>query len=309
MKKFLTQLSAATLIFTAAYSQSYQKNFQKEMKNIFGKEMKKNKFVFRQVPFDNFGLITAFKDEVKYGEFVCAMFNCIGHENNPKITSREDFEKWLHMDGFAEVGEAHSTVHLTKNAQNDFSLNMALPKLFSFLGIDAGFASNRIKDVTLNLGNFYLRLLRPGRYLSYMQSDAAKKYNPYANDLFRKGELVVVRGDIVVEYIEMTITVDDSLAANLNAKIGGDSTTAPINIQGAALNFSARKNKDGSYYFKVNSPVIIAFLPKKQEEAGTLAAPKEEKMTMQEIADYWGKYRTYPRELKTNENGQRTADR
>lgn len=262
---------------TSAIAQNYQKNLTKELKKILGKEFKKNNFVFRQVPFDNFGLLSAFKDEIEFASFQCDMFTCIDK------TIPTDFPSWLSMYGYAAVGNSHSTMELDKKVQNGFAINMALPKLLSVLGINADLNNKNIKDIRLNLGNFYLRLAQP-RKLTRFMDDTLKAGDPL-KQLWDRGELVFVGGDVVAEYIDMEVVVDQNLESKLDAKI---SDTAKIaNIGGSSMNFQYNRSSKGTYRFKVNAPVIIAYMPRKQSGAGALSVAGEKPLSLEEIANFY----------------------
>jgi hypothetical protein len=280
MKKILLLVGSGLLTAYGLNAQNFQKSLSREFRRILGRDFKEANFKFRQVPFDNFGVLTAYKDNVEFANFQCASFDCI-NESIPQ----NDFQKWLSVDGFAEVGASHSTVQLSKTIQNDFALNMALPKLFSILGINFDAKSKKVKNIKLDLGNFYLRLLKPIKLSNYLLN---RPSNDQLKSLWDKGDLVFIGGDIVVEYIDLIIDVDQDLATKLDAKIDTSAVTIK-SLDNSNYKFSTERTVKGTYHFKVNSPVIIAYMPRKQSGAGVLSALKKN-MTMSEISAYWDKY-------------------
>jgi len=219
-------------------------------------------------PTNNFGLITAYKPAAgkpssSDEDFLCDMWSCIGVADNaipadPKA-NRE-------MSGFAAVGGNGPIITLTEKDQRSVAVKGALPQIASVLNLAGSVSDSNVKTITMTLGRAYPRKLRRDKMIEFMSSLPATSPMKVA---FLNGDLALVVADVMIDSMKLSVSVDSSTAASVDAAMGQSVSKVFSN---ASLSVNVSKQSTGTYTFDVTSPVIISRLVKHQPGGGVLGA-------------------------------------
>lgn len=259
-KRYLNFLLIAGAILMCSCG-TYSVKMTKTLKKAFGIDFK-GYYAF-SYPTNNFGILTTYENDISTKNYLCAMLSCFD-SLEPKNTS-----EWLRLKGYADIGEG-SPVNIDVKTQSKISTKAILPKLLKTLNIKGGINKNNITTVTLKTGNGYVRNLNKIKFNDLINS--LPEDNLYKKK-YINGNLVIVVSDVIVNSMEVIVELKDSLKIELEAKFApGASITQFSDID---LNGEIERIESGKYSIKMNQPIIILRLTKKQPHGGTLAVTED----------------------------------
>ncbi len=258
-------LIVSCLLIIAQTGVGQQKKFSDAMKEIFGKQYKDYQWL--DYPLDNFGIATAYRDTketINPKKFLCATFTCL--EISPIPTQENQLQQWLKVartnteadKGFADVGCGGPAEDALKK-KSKLALSAFFPKLFSVVGITADFSKEKAGDTSIAITAGCSRLLT-GRMTSYI--GGLQQDNNGLKAALSAGELVLVKGDVVITALEITVKSTSNLKAGLDAKLQG--VAAKKFGDDAKLGVQVSKDSDNNYHLKTTSPVIVGVLAVRQ---------------------------------------------
>jgi hypothetical protein len=241
--------------------------FSAAMRKIFAKQFKDYQWL--DYPLDNFGVATAYrdtKDVANPKRFRCATFSCLNI--SPVPASNQDKavnDQWLHVsatkgdqNGYADPGcGPELTDLLTKNSK--LAITAFLPKILGLIGVSSSLQRDTGSTVTIEIGSACNRLLN-GRIDGYVQGLQDDVYGIKAAAL--AGELVLIKGDVIVNSFEVKLKANQALKAELEAKMQGALTKKFGDDAKLAVN--VERDQSGDYHLKTTSPVIVGVLAVRQ---------------------------------------------
>lgn len=250
MKSKIKFLLFALLSLSILSCKTYNDIMVKSVRESLGKDFKS--YSSFSYPTNNFGALTSFDTDLKPENQICAMNSCLD------LTLTED--EWLDFKGLLDVGTG-GTIELTETDQKTASIDAVLPKLWSIINVSGGFEKSSTQKVELNIGPATVRFIDKLKLKEYI--DNLDDTNAYKQK-YISGDLVVIVSDVVVKNMSVTVELDTNSSLKLEAAMQGG------NVDSSELDFTFTKVTDGKYVFRVDKPVIIMRLPKKQPSAGGL---------------------------------------
>ena len=229
---------------------SYTSVMTSAVKKALGKDFKG--YHCPSFPTNNFGLMTTYDNDVSAQNMLCAMSSCFD-----TLVKNDD-----NFGGLADIGSGPA-IKLNQNNQISISAKVMPPEISKILKLDAGIDSKTIKSYSLTFGPTY------ERHLNRLKFDDLINKLPVGNSYktrFLSGNLIVVIADVVVESMEVTVEVEQNIEANLDAKINSGQI-----ITNDTINGEFKKVTTGKYEFKINKPLIVLRLAKKQSKGGLLS--------------------------------------
>lgn len=221
-------------------------------------------------PTSNYGLITAYESlggnsAPKNEDFICDMWNCIGL---PDTQVPDSNAAQLSMNDFASVGRNGAVISLSDTEQRELSLKAALPEIYGVLKVGGSVSDKNVTTVDMKLGQAWPRLLRKQKMLDYISSLGN---TTLLKKSFQQGTLILIVGDVVIESMKITVTVDASGAEAIDAALG----PGPLPVGGkifkdASVEVKASQTAKGTYTFEIVRPVVVMRLAKRQPGAGVL---------------------------------------
>lgn len=206
-------------------------------------------------PTNNFGLLTTYEKSASDKNMLCAMAGCFDSLN---LITKDDS---LRMGGLADIGKG-AAISLNEKTQTQLSADIILPELWKTLDVKGGIDIKKGSKVTMSFGPTYkrhLNRLKLEKFIGKLPED-----DPYKKR-YNTGGLVVVIADVIVENMEIIIDLESTVAAELDAKIGLIGTAPKDTLKG-----EFKRIKEGQYSFKINQPLIVLRLVRKQPQAGFL---------------------------------------
>ena len=241
--------------------------FGSTMHDIFGKQF--HDYQWLEYPLDNFGVATAYRDtraEADPKHFLCATFTCLNIEPVPSSNSTEGINKqWLLVapssqddKGYADYG-CGGPLDAAISKHSKLAINAFLPKILSLLAISGNLQTSKGTTVNLTLASVCSRLLT-GRIQGFIQDLQKDDYG--IKDAARAEELVLIKGDVVVNHFEIKIQAYQDLKVTLEAKLAG--AAAKKFGDDSKLGVELSRDQNGSYHLKTTSPLIVGVLAVRQ---------------------------------------------
>lgn len=255
--KTLLLLFVCLLMAGTSLAQGYNKKTIKSIEKALGKDVRK--FKFFSYPTDNFGIATSYKGQDNDLQRICATWSCIGIDYT-KIPKGKD---WLNVNGFADVGAGGKEISLKEKVKNDLSISTVLPKIYNVLNVEGGFDKSTIINTDLKIGKVFKRSLNVDK----LRKEFSTSSNQTLKEVFDDGGLAYVVSDIVIESMSVTIKINSTAAAKIDAKLEG--LTSKM-ISDASVSVGFKKERDGEYTFVFDNPVIVARISKRQPAAQKL---------------------------------------
>jgi hypothetical protein len=255
-----SRLTLAVLIVALAAPAVHAQDFAKAMKKIFGKQY--GGYQWLDYPVDNFGVGTAYRDTRDQADprhFLCATFTCIGISPIPT-----DSVRWLQVipqgtaTGFADVG-CGGAVGAAIQKSSSLVIGAMLPKLLGVIGINAGVDNATTRNTSLTVSTGCSRLLT-GRIRGFIQG---LNEDPYGmKEALNAQQLVLIKGDVVIKSLEVTVKSTSKLKADFDAKLQGKATA--VFGDSAKLGVALSRDAANDYHLKIVSPVIVGILAVRQ---------------------------------------------
>ncbi|HKZ78900.1 MAG TPA: hypothetical protein VJ124_11410 [Pyrinomonadaceae bacterium] len=282
-------LLLVSLLINLTFAADYPGSLKKRVKKALGPDF--DKYEWFSYPTDNFGIATAFvlkdpKERPGPTNQLCATFTCLG------MLTPTDPELFLTANGYAEVGKG-GPIRLTEKDKSELTFESVLPHLLRAVGVNTSLSRNALITSTLTLGAAYKRYLNYDRWFEHIRSlpESAPLKRALANH-----QLALVISDAVIESMQFDIKVNNSLAAEIHAKLGEKETA----IIGEGSNFQVKVSKMGEteYQFEVNRPVIVCRLLARQPLHDELfhqeAVEKTSKIALPLSSEKFQRYITNP---------------
>jgi hypothetical protein len=247
----------------------YGKALTKEWQGIFQLKPEDGEFRWFGYPVDNFGAATFYEPRpgapaMQRGDMICDTWNCVGVPDD-KIPT--DVLQRLRVNGNVAEGSG-AEIKIDDTKKSAIGIKLLIPGLAQLLHIDAGVDWDKSVTTNLTLGRGFVRAVRPDPLEKYIRS--AENKNDRLKDGFMNGRLSYVAADIVAEKIEATVTLKKNF--NTSIKTTLDQLAAAVVPKDSNLTFTASRNQDGTYTFKVDNPVVLAVQLLHQRGAGKLDA-------------------------------------
>ena len=253
------------MIFIDACDNNYGDIMADAFKNALGSGF--SDYQFLGYPTDNFGIGTSYNAERKDVQ-LCAMWSCFGYTQDQldkliddaaqsgSPTSKKSAEKLMDLDGYAAVGTG-GAINLTTDQQSSVAVNAVVPSIYNMLSVNAGTDWQKHVKLSLSVPQAHVRYLNADSFATYMNSPGTSAQR---RQLLQQGELLVVWSDLVADSMIVTIDVDTSADAALDASLtnalSGKAGTAIG--KGADLTFKVNSATSGHYELQTLFPVIAA---------------------------------------------------
>jgi len=231
-----------------------------KFKDAFGPDFKE--YTFLSYPTDNFGVATLYDSSFNDKDFLCSTWTCLG------IQVPADEKQKLNLNGYADIGNGRPLT-FDEDSKNEVGIKLLLPNVLKVLNIDVNATSTSDTKVEMQIGDGYKRLLlkdKFGERLSAMKPGPTK-------DAYNNGRLVVVVGDLVLQSVKVTISVDKQRNANLDLKLTQalqGKQAGEILGKDSALELKYGGGSNGKYEFASDKPVVVAVLTRRQPTGGVL---------------------------------------
>lgn len=261
-----TILKSVTILLALAIPMQAQQ-FSSAMRDIFGHEFPGYQWL--DYPLDNFGVGSAYRDTKETANdkhFLCATFDCLNIEPIPASNTSENLNKqWLLVaaspnadKGYAEYG-CGGPVEAAISKHSKSAIHAFLSKIVEVLGVSVDFEKSKGTTVTLVFTSACKRLLN-GRIQKFIEGLENDDYGIRGAALNR--ELILIKGDIVIDKLEIKIHTSQDVKAQLDAKLAG----AGVKKFGADSKFGVElsTDQDGDYHLKTTSPLIVGILAGRQ---------------------------------------------
>jgi hypothetical protein len=198
--------------------------FSSAMRDIFGHDFPHYQWL--NYPLDNFGVGTAYRDTKETANdqrFLCATFNCLNIEPIPASNSNEGLNRqWLIVaplssddKGYAEFA-CGGQVEAAFSKHSKSATHVFLTKIMETIGLSMDFEKSKGTTATLTFTSACKRLLN-GRIQRFIQELENDDYG--LQRAARDQELILIKGDIVINKLEIRLHSDQNFKAQLDAKL------------------------------------------------------------------------------------------
>jgi len=259
-------IGAVSLLIMAGCSPSYTEIMEDAVRNALGKQF--GDYEYYDYPTNNFGVGTVYEDENGDNEFsnlemMCDTWYCLN------TSPPDDDEKWLNVEresdtlGYVALGGDGPPITITERRREKVNFTL-LTDLFDVIDVEGGFNEERVVSTSIYLGRVYPRVLRQPKWESDLTAGSLllALQEPYGN-----GDLITIVADVVVQDFSIRITVDETMSANLDAALAGQTSG---NFSNDKVEVAVEQESQGVYTLQATKPVVLAVLPKKQPGPGTL---------------------------------------
>lgn len=263
MKSSSILLMLALLTSTVSYSQNYNKKFKKAIQKSLGKDYKHYQFL--SYPIDNFGVLSCYENSPKDENIAAETSSFLG-------AAPKNREEWLNLKGFIFTPGEGGTIKLDSKSQTEVAVSTILPKVFEALKLTASFNSKKVVRAEVFINKGYRRLYNPDKFQKFIVDSMSGK----ANYAYKNKTLVYVCGDFVIDSMVVKVTIDQDLAAKVDAELAslpaGITSNPSDSTQSSStkVNVGINRTAGGSYTITFNKPVIVARLIKYQPQEGPL---------------------------------------
>jgi hypothetical protein len=212
-------------------------------------------------PTDNFGVATLY-DGKGAGSFLCATATCLSTKDNATDT--------LKGGGFIDVGVGGSA-ELSDTQKRTLGLSAVL-KVFSLVGLEGKFENNKTTIADIKVPSATIRKLIKGKLTDQI---TAKPPTAAVTDAFKNRRIRAIVEDIVIESLVATVKLDNSISADVKAKL--DANAGKVLGKDSSFGVTYSKSGDGVYQLKTSGPVIVAVAPVQQPKTGALSGSTDAK--------------------------------
>jgi len=256
MKKMLFMGLVIASIYGCA-PRNYTELMRKSTKKTLAGDFKH--YDFFSYPTDNYGVATCYLLEATAPNFECDTWDCLNIKPLPS-----DMASQLSINEFSAVGTGPQ-ITLSDKVKRKIGIKAILPEVFNMLGIALDATGTGVKTIDISFGPGHVRNLRRERFSDYLNSlPSTKRLSVF----FASGELVYVFSDVVLENFSVSISVENSLQSQLDAKL--NNTVSAGTFSGTSLNMKLSKNAEGKYTLNSIRPLIVARWCKKVSGPGVL---------------------------------------
>jgi hypothetical protein len=239
---------------------NYGDTMRKAFKSAFGSDFSEYQFV--SYPTDNFGIGTSYLGSSDPKNFQCATWSCFGiTQDAVAALASAHPDKIADINGYADVGKGGSLT-LSTDDQKNISLGAVVPSIYNMLGVTANADWTKHVKTTLLMPQGHIRFINADNFATYMKS--LPDDNPRKKAL-KDGTLIVVWSDLVADSMTVTIDVDTTAEADLEAKLSSAlaGKVGTVIGQGADLTFKVNAAGSGHYELQTVFPVVAAVLAAK----------------------------------------------
>ena len=266
LKNIIGLLLFVSLLFSLACNGvDYAKIMQKKVKGVLGGDFKG--YEWFSYPTNNFGLISCYSlanlnDKPSHENYVCGMWSCL---NIPIEDIPTDEGEILSMNGFADYGGNGGEIRFSESEKKEITLKTVLPEIKQVLKLSAGLDWSKGVKTELTIGRVYPRRLNRLKMMEFINTLDAGNLIKKA---FDEGRLAMIVGDVIVNSLRVTITVDKNINAKLFLELDG--VVGKVLGKDSSLECGVSSSLSGTYQLSINKPVIVAALSKIQPSAGVL---------------------------------------
>jgi hypothetical protein len=258
----------ALAAMTCAAAVDYGKTMANKVRQALGAGSTQH-FKFATYPVNNFGIATAYDQN---GTELCATWTCLTSDNDVP-TDPDALLSLTTKAGtrYADVGSG-SPITLSDDQKRDIGFQVLLPQLLKVIDVTIKVNNNKDIQTDMDLGAVVIRKIIPDRITARIQSLPSGSSERVA---FDNRQLRLVCSDIVAKSLKVTLTVDATANADIDAKLTSALSGQVGNIiggKGTDLSLKVDSATKGKYVLDVASPVIIATLTKRQPASGHLDA-------------------------------------
>lgn len=250
----------ATIVCVVCMGCNYGDEMRKAFRSAFGSDY--NEYQFVSYPTDNFGVGTTYIGSSDPQNFQCATWSCFGYTaDQVKALALANPEKVQNIDGHADVGHG-GALTLTSETTKSVGIGAVVPSIYNMLDVKADADWSKHVKVTLSMPGGHIRFINADSFTKYMNS--LPDSNPRKAAL-RRGDLIVIWSDLVADSLTVSIDVDTTADADLDAKLSSALTgkVGTIIGQDADLTFKVNAASAGHYELQTLFPVVAAVLAAK----------------------------------------------
>lgn len=248
-------LLVVLLIFLTGCDVKYGDMMRNAFKAALGEDFKE--YQFRSYPVDNFGVLTMYDGAYDPSNYLCATWSCIGVGPDQIPT---DAKALMNVNGNVDPSKG-GNINLTTDQQQTVGVNVVVPQILGMLDVNAGVDWKKHVKVQLVATGGHQRFVIAQKLADYLNGLSA---NDVRRRAYKNGTLTVVISDLVVDSMTVTIDLDSTLAATLDAKLSQalQGKTGTVIGKDAEVSFKVNSATAGHYEFQTVSAVIVAMLPK-----------------------------------------------
>lgn len=230
----------------------YGKDMQAAFKSGLGSDF--SDYQFFSYPTSNFGVWTMYDGGYDPTNFLCATWTCLG------IAAPTASADILDVAGNADAGTG-GNISLSTSNQQDIGANVVVPQILGMLQVTG--SANYQKNITVGLiaSGGHKRFVIAQKFADYMNTLPATDVRLKA---YRDGTLTVIWSDAVIDSMTVTIDINTSLEASLDAQMTKalSGKVGTVIGQGADLQFTVTAATTGHYQLQTAQSVVVAVLAK-----------------------------------------------
>jgi hypothetical protein len=253
-------LTGVLLCAVLAACHDYGDTMREAFKSAFGSDYKEYEFV--SYPTDNFGIGTSYLQSADPKNFQCATWSCFGYSAAQVQEIIKDHpDRLFDVDGHADIGMGGS-LNLSTDQQNTMAVSAVVPSIYNMLSVTADVNWSKHVKTTISMPKGHIRFINADSFAAYMNKLPTD--NPRRQALV-KGNLIVIWSDLVADSMTVTIDIDRTADADLDAKLSNAlvGKAGTIIGQNADLSFKVTSAVSGHYELQTLFPVVAAVLAAK----------------------------------------------
>ncbi len=257
MKKIMTFAIALVLMFGATGTTNAQ--ISKALQRVFKRiDRDLGKYTYLGLPRTNFGVLSissSSNNRFQIENLVCSTFKCLNTQPPTNLMDLINVDK-----KYVEVGTT-APISIDSEEDRKILLSAVLPSIQNLVGLNFGYSNKRKVDIELTAAKLYIRTMSKGDYFQYIYG-LQNSNDPTQRgifDLLDKGRLCMVISDLVIDELDLQVTVNKQTGTDIKA--GLDGKIAQVVGQDAKVGVSLENAYDLVYKIKVREPMVLAILP------------------------------------------------
>lgn len=215
-------------------------------------------YTYLGLPRTNFGVLSissSSNNRFQIANQVCSTFKCL---NTQPPTNLVDLIK---VDPkYVEVGTT-APISVDSDEDRKILLSAVLPAIQNLVGLNFGYSNKRKVELQLTSAKLYIRTMNKGDYFQYIygfqnSNDPTQKgiYN-----LLNQGRLCMVISDLVIDELDLEVTVNQQTGTDIKASLDGKIAQAVG--PDAKVGVSLENANNLVYKLKVREPMVLAIYP------------------------------------------------
>jgi hypothetical protein len=253
-KRCIVLFCAALPLLLLSGCVDYANEIHKALKRTYGRDFPD--YTFRWTPTGTFGVGTMYLKDVKDPEKPAKEGMLIGLSQNWFVQNVAGQEKEALLTKIIVAGPLGST-SLKEDISRKTALNAFVPNLRGILSLGADVNMEKGVQVTLKAAEAVNHRINWTEFLIAMRDG---KIKPEIKEHFQKHDCLIVEGDIVLSGYEATVTVNEKLNPELNAKLTG--AVGKVLDKDSQVKGSFSSSTGRIFEVKAVNPVVVAILLK-----------------------------------------------